>query len=98
SWNLMYWANEHAVELREEYKFHPDRKWRFDWAIPALKIAVEYEGIFSEKSRHTTINGYCGDIKKYNAAQACGWRVVRVTAKDYETLLTQLNSLIDGTN
>jgi len=65
---------------KTEYQFHPTRKWAFDFAVPALKVAFEYEGIFSKKSRHTTVSGYTGDIEKYNAAAIDGWAVIRATA------------------
>ena len=94
SWNLPYWCNENSVSLETEYGFHPARKWRFDWAIPSLKIAVEYEGIFSEKSRHTTVKGYNADADKYNTAAAMGWRVIRLTAKNYTGVLKILNEMI----
>ena len=33
------------VELpEEEYRFHPTRRWRFDFAYPELKLAIEIEG------------------------------------------------------
>ena len=78
----------------EELEFHPSRKWRFDWAIPSLKIAIEYEGIFSKKSGHTTISGYTKDCEKYNAAQILGWKVLRYTAKNYQGLGNDLKKLI----
>lgn len=90
-WNLMYFCNKHALELVEELRFHPERKWRFDFAIPAIKVAIEYEGLFSEKSGHTTATGYTGDTAKYNAAQAMGWKVLRFTALNYKDLLSELN-------
>jgi len=66
-----------------EYKFHPTRKWRFDFAWPDFKVAVELEGIGnpSQKSRHTTFTGYAADCEKYNAAAELGWRVFRYTGK-----------------
>lgn len=70
----------------EELQFHPERKFRFDWAIPSMKIAIEYEGIFSKKSRHTTITGYTEDCIKYNEALKLGWKVLRYTAKNYTNL------------
>ncbi len=76
-----------------ELQFSADRKFRFDWAIPDLKIAIEYEGIFSEKSGHTTINGYVKDCIKYNLATLEGWKVLRYTAKNYEMLGTDLKIL-----
>ena len=68
----------------KELKFHPSRKWRFDFAIESLRIAIEYEGIMSEKSRHTTISGMSRDCEKYNTAQLLGWKVLRFTALNYK--------------
>jgi very-short-patch-repair endonuclease len=93
-WNLQYWCNAKALQLAEEHRFHPERKWRFDFALPSLKIGIEYEGLNSDKSRHTTMKGYTGDAEKYNAAQAAGWRIVRVTVLNYKTILQQLNSFL----
>ena len=63
-----------------EYFFDEYREWRFDAAWPGIKVAFEYEGIFSKKSRHTSITGYTGDIEKYNSAAIQGWIVIRATA------------------
>lgn len=68
-------------ENEPEYKFHPTRKWRFDYAVRTKMIAFEYEGIFSKKSRHTSLKGFSGDCEKYNEAQLLGWKVFRFTAK-----------------
>ena len=32
------------VDCVKEFKFHPVRKWRFDYAVPEHKIALEVEG------------------------------------------------------
>lgn len=93
SWNLQYWCNEKALSLEEEFQFNPDRKWRLDWAIPALKIGIEYEGVMSDKSRHTTAVGYTNDANKYNSAQARGWKVLRFTALNYKTIISELNKI-----
>ena len=74
----------------KELKFHPSRKWRFDFAIESLRIAIEYEGIMSEKSRHTTITGMSADCDKYNTAQLLGWKVLRFTALNYKNLASIL--------
>lgn len=71
----------HKIEYVEQYKFHPKRKWRFDFAVPSKKVAIEYEGINSKKSRHTTISGYTEDCEKYSEAAIFGWKVIRVTAQ-----------------
>lgn len=83
-WNLQYLANDMALELSREHKFSEGRKWRFDWAFAAIKLAIEYEGLFSKKSRHTTASGFTGDTDKYNQAQAEGWTVLRFTAINYK--------------
>ncbi len=38
-----------------EYRFHPKRRWRFDFAWPELKIAVEAEGGLYMHGQHITI-------------------------------------------
>ncbi|MBA4349509.1 MAG: hypothetical protein C0415_05935 [Thermodesulfovibrio sp.] len=72
----------HLLKLRPiaEYRFHPVRKWKFDFAFPDKLIAVEYEGIFSNKSRHTGLTGYTKDCEKYSEAAILGWRILRITA------------------
>lgn len=78
----------------EEIEFHPDRKFRFDWALPSLMIAIEYEGLFSKKSGHTTVDGYTKDCEKYNLAQINGWKVLRYTAINYKNLERDLNLIL----
>ena len=90
NFRLEEFAREHGLELKTEHRFDEVRKWRFDWAIPELMIAVEYEGIFSKKSRHTTAKGFTGDAEKYNKAQQLGWKVYRYTAINYNDLSIDL--------
>lgn len=64
-----------------EFRFHPTRRWRFDYAWPAHMVALEYEGIYGRGgSRHTSLAGYAGDAEKYSEAAILGWCVIRVTA------------------
>lgn len=63
-----------------EYRFHPKRKWRFDWAWPACKLAIEYEGGTFAGGRHVRGLGYSSDCEKYSEAALLGWTVVRITA------------------
>lgn len=60
-----------------EYRFHPSRKWRFDFAFPHRKIAVECEGGIFSNGRHVRGSGYISDCEKYNHAAALGWFVFR---------------------
>lgn len=75
-----------SVECVKEYKFHPERKWRFDYAIPKYKIALEVEGGVWTRGRHTRPKGFLSDMEKYNTATLYGWRVFRTTPNDlYKT-------------
>lgn len=94
AWNLLQICNENGLKLEEECKFHPKRKWRFDWVIQSKKIAIEYNGIMSKKSRHTTIGGYSGDMEKINAAQMEGYTVLQYTPLNYLNLVTDLKELL----
>lgn len=87
---LQEWCEKRGLELVPEFQFLLNRKFRFDWAIPSIKLACEYEGIFSEKSRHTTKQGYSRDAEKYNLAVAGGWKVFRYTAANYKNLIKDL--------
>lgn len=94
-WNLMYWSNENSLTMEKELKFDDIRKWRFDFAWPAIKLALEFEGgIFQDKSGHKTAKHYTKDTEKYNRAAALGWRVIRVTALNYKSSLKQLNEFL----
>ena len=72
-------AKELGVECIKEYRFYKSRKWRFDYAIPKYKIALEVEGGIWTYGRHTRPQGFLGDMNKYNTAILCGWRVFRCT-------------------
>lgn len=60
-----------------EYKFHPTRKWRADFAWPAWRVIIEVEGAVFAGGRHTRGRGFEADCLKYNAATELGWRVFR---------------------
>lgn len=70
-----------------EYQFHKTRRWRFDYAWLAQKVALEVEGgIFGftdpktghrrTGGAHGSITGIKRDIEKYNHAAAMGWLVI----------------------
>lgn len=62
-----------------EHRFHPTRKWRFDFAWPSAMVAVEIEGGVWTGGRHTRGSGFTADAEKYNEAALLGWRVLRFT-------------------
>lgn len=71
-----------------ELKFHPTRKWRFDYAWQDAKVFLEVEGGSWNGGRHTSPKGFLGDMAKYNAATCMGWRKLSCTPKDLLTLPT----------
>ena len=75
---LAYFASEKLPEPRVEFRFHPQRLWRFDFCFPDKLVALEVEGGIWGGGRHTRGAGFAKDIEKYNAAALLGWRIFRV--------------------
>lgn len=91
--------SELRVECVKEFRFYKSRKWRFDYALPAYKIAVEVEGGVWTGGRHVRPRGFLGDMTKYNTATLLGWRVFRTTPNKLltnETLLLLKNAINGG--
>ena len=78
AWREQYPDDAHLPEREYLFAKHIGRKWRFDFAWPRFKVAVEMEG---GGGRHHTFSGAHNDAEKYNAATAMGWRILRFTAK-----------------
>ena len=73
----MNWRLYGIEEPIAEYRFHPTRKWRFDYAWPTKKVAVEIEGGIWIGGAHVRGKHFLSDCEKYNAAGLLGWRVFR---------------------
>ena len=84
-----------GLEIVKEHKFHPLRKWRFDYAIIELKIAVEVDGAVWVGGRHNRAAGYVADMEKLNTAASMGWLVLRITTDD--RFCTKTMNLIKST-
>lgn len=76
------WAEIGGEPCLREHRFAPPRRWRFDFAWPGDRLAVEIEGGSFVRGRHQRPSGYRADCEKYNAATALGWRVLRYTDQD----------------
>lgn len=82
--------------MLREYRFCPPRMWRFDFAWPERKLAVEIEGGTWSGGRHTRGSGFAADCSKYNAATMMGWRVLRYPAERVRdgTAVAQVASML----
>lgn len=67
---------------KREYKFHPERRWRFDFAFVEQRLAVECDGgqWVAGGGRH---NGD-PDREKLNQAAILGWRVLRFSTRQIQ--------------
>ena len=65
-----------------EYRFHPVRQWRFDFAIPSARVAVEVNGAVWTNGRHSRGSGLVKEYEKMRAAALLGWRVLPFTSAE----------------
>jgi very-short-patch-repair endonuclease len=77
------------AEVVKELQFHPDRKWRFDYAFPSRKIAIEIDGAIWTLGRHNRPRGYLNDMEKLNTAASMGWLVLRFSTDERFYLSTR---------
>jgi very-short-patch-repair endonuclease len=62
-----------------ELRFALPRRWRFDFAWPDRKVAVEVEGGSWVNGAHNRGAHFESDCTKYDEAALAGWLVLRVT-------------------
>ena len=92
--------------FENEYRFDEVRRFRFDWAIPSLMIAIEYNGLIYKNNKesstghsgHQSISGIKQDNEKANLAVTKGWRILVYTAMNYKELQTDLEKIINNNN
>ena len=65
-----------------EYKFHHSRQWRFDYAWPDKRLAVEFDG--GQWIAHGGRHNRDGDREKLNVAAVMGWRVMQFSNQQWE--------------
>jgi hypothetical protein len=63
-----------------EFKFLDDRKFRFDYAWPKLKVAAEIQGGVFTRGGHATGVGITRDCEKLALANIDGWTLFHFTS------------------
>ncbi len=84
-------------EPEAEYQFHPTRKWRFDYAWPEIKLALEIDGGLWRKGggAHSHPSNIERDMAKSNAAALLGWRILRYAPEDLATAIIDLRGMFN---
>jgi len=70
----------------KEYRVVPDRRWRFDYAYPELRIGIEIHGGVWTHGGHTRGSGFIKDREKMNRAAVAGWLVLEFPIITSDTL------------
>jgi hypothetical protein len=78
-----------------EFRFHPSRRWRFDYAWPSFLLAVEVDGGGFVSGRHSRGLGMEKDAEKFAEAAILGWTVLRSTPRQIQNgvVLTWIDRL-----
>lgn len=84
----------------KEFSFHPERRWRFDYAWTEIKVALEIHGGVFTNGRHTRGKGFTEDKVKMNSAQLLDWIVIEATAAQVKSgdMLVWINKAIAKRN
>jgi hypothetical protein len=94
---LAWFAQNEIPSPLLEHKFALPRKWRFDFAWPAHKVALEVQGGIWNGGRHSRGASLLKEWEKLNQAAIQGWRILYCQPKDLcttamiETLEAALN-------
>lgn len=83
---LQFWLSIGLAGAVAEYRFHLQRKWRFDFAFPASRVAVEVQGGLFSRGRHTRGAALVKEYEKLTAAAVAGWRVLYCQPNDILTV------------
>lgn len=75
---VLKWFWEHKLAPFTEFRFDEKRKWRFDFAWPEWRLALEVQGGLFTNGRHSRGAALLKEHEKLNAAACAGWRVLYV--------------------
>lgn len=87
---------KNGINFEKEKMLVKNRKFRSDYyfELNGKKVAVEYEGIYSDVSRHTNFKGYNNDTIKYNLIALQGIICLRYTAGTYKDFEADIKTIL----
>jgi len=65
-----------------EFRFHPVRRWRFDFCWLEQKLALEIQGGIFNNGRHSRGAAMIKEWEKLNTAAGMGWRLLYCQPRD----------------
>jgi hypothetical protein len=97
---FMLWDACGGPKLQSEYRFHPTRKWRFDFAYPIYPhggFAIELQGgVWRRGGGAHRGSGFERDCEKLLEANLAGWTVFQLNEKQIVApTLQRIIALID---
>ncbi len=99
--NLDFQLRAVGLNPKRQYKFHPERRYKVDFAFPEHRLIVEVNGgVWMPKSGHNSGVGITRDYQKSNVAQLMGYTYLQFTRKDIEdgTALATIEEVIRRSN
>lgn len=81
----LLWQAQGGPELEKEFRFHPTRRWRADFAHLPSRTLIEIEGGIYVNGRHNRGAGFAADLEKYLEASLSGWHVIRLGPNELTT-------------
>lgn len=95
-WLYAIYCNDPEIIIEYEYPFAKElkRKFRADIAFPNQKLIIEYDGVNSLKSGHTTLVGLSHDRERDIICQQLGYTVYRYTVLSYQNVISDVETYL----
>lgn len=79
-----------------EYRWHPVRKYRADYALPLHRVLIEIDGGLWVNGGHSRGKARLHDMAKDRAATLLGWRTMRYAPTELTAIISDLRILLAG--
>ena len=67
------WDRLIGIPIQVQHPFHPTRQYRFDFAFPEIKLAIEMQGY---GPGHAAFKEMYSDYVRHNEAVKLGWHIL----------------------